>query len=86
MDESALDSLIDTLGGPEEGVPPSPVYTGPEVTVFHVFLFFYKIDLWNMSVVDDYYIDLVILSLLCWKEKQSLQGCILVLFSVIQKR
>ncbi|XP_014818068.1 PREDICTED: calpastatin isoform X2 [Calidris pugnax] len=32
MDESALDSLIDTLGGPEEDVPPSPVYTGPEVT------------------------------------------------------
>ncbi|NWQ83252.1 ICAL protein, partial [Columbina picui] len=32
MDESALDSLIDTLGGPEEHVPPSPVYTGPEVT------------------------------------------------------
>ncbi|NXN47664.1 ICAL protein, partial [Rhinoptilus africanus] len=31
MDESALDSLIDTLGGPEEDVPPSPVYTGPEV-------------------------------------------------------
>ncbi|KAK2523232.1 Cast [Columba guinea] len=32
MDESALDSLIDTLGGPEEHVPPSPVYSGPEVT------------------------------------------------------
>ncbi|NXT49037.1 ICAL protein, partial [Pluvianellus socialis] len=32
MDESALDSLIDTLGGPEEDVPASPVYTGPEVT------------------------------------------------------
>ncbi|NXS53456.1 ICAL protein, partial [Brachypteracias leptosomus] len=32
MDESALDSLINTLGGPEEDVPPSPVYTGPEVT------------------------------------------------------
>ncbi|KAM4638025.1 calpastatin isoform 2-T2 [Amazona ochrocephala] len=32
MDESALDSLIDTLGGPEEDVPTSPVYTGPEVT------------------------------------------------------
>ncbi|NWX15597.1 ICAL protein, partial [Aegotheles bennettii] len=32
MDESALDSLIDTLGGPEDDVPPSPVYTGPEVT------------------------------------------------------
>ncbi|NWU65664.1 ICAL protein, partial [Pterocles burchelli] len=32
MDESALDSLIDTLGGPEESVPTSPVYTGPEVT------------------------------------------------------
>ncbi|XP_009073599.1 PREDICTED: calpastatin, partial [Acanthisitta chloris] len=32
MDESALDSLIDTLGGPEEDVPPTPVYTGPEVT------------------------------------------------------
>ncbi|NXT81384.1 ICAL protein, partial [Zapornia atra] len=31
MDESALDSLIDTLGGPEEDVPTSPVYTGPEV-------------------------------------------------------
>ncbi|KFV69424.1 Calpastatin, partial [Dryobates pubescens] len=31
MDESALDSLIDTLGGPEDDVPPSPVYTGPEV-------------------------------------------------------
>lgn len=40
MDDSALDSLIDTLGGPEEHVPPSPVYTGPEVTVFHVFLCF----------------------------------------------
>ncbi|NXA49530.1 ICAL protein, partial [Nothocercus julius] len=32
MDESALDSLIDTLGGPEEDAPASPVYTGPEVT------------------------------------------------------
>ncbi|KAM6363102.1 calpastatin isoform 5-T5 [Pluvialis apricaria] len=32
MDESALDSLIDTLGEPEEDVPTSPVYTGPEVT------------------------------------------------------
>ncbi|XP_040397680.1 calpastatin isoform X4 [Cygnus olor] len=32
MDESALDSLIDTLGGPEEDEPTSPVYTGPEVT------------------------------------------------------
>ncbi|NXR00104.1 ICAL protein, partial [Sagittarius serpentarius] len=32
MDESALDSLIDTLAGPEEDVPISPVYTGPEVT------------------------------------------------------
>ncbi|NWS20736.1 ICAL protein, partial [Pachyramphus minor] len=32
MDESALDSLIDTLGGPEEDVPTTPIYTGPEVT------------------------------------------------------
>ncbi|NWS76332.1 ICAL protein, partial [Crotophaga sulcirostris] len=32
MDESALDSLIDTLGGLEEDAPPSPVYTGSEVT------------------------------------------------------
>ncbi|XP_021235605.1 calpastatin isoform X2 [Numida meleagris] len=32
MDESALDSLIDTLGGSEEDVAPSPVYTGPEIT------------------------------------------------------
>ncbi|KAM9262822.1 calpastatin isoform 3-T3 [Morus bassanus] len=32
MDESALDSLIDTLGGPEDDAPTSPVYTGPEVT------------------------------------------------------
>ncbi|NXL93357.1 ICAL protein, partial [Alectura lathami] len=32
MDESALDSLIDTLGGPEEDAPTSPVNTGPEVT------------------------------------------------------
>ncbi|NWU88614.1 ICAL protein, partial [Upupa epops] len=32
MDESALDSLIDTLGGPEEDAPASPVHTGPEVT------------------------------------------------------
>ncbi|NXW61892.1 ICAL protein, partial [Eurystomus gularis] len=32
MDESALDSLIDTLGGPGEDAPASPVYTGPEVT------------------------------------------------------
>ncbi|XP_030323339.1 calpastatin isoform X3 [Calypte anna] len=31
MDESALDSLIDTLGGPEDDVPTSPVYTGPAV-------------------------------------------------------
>ncbi|KFQ31727.1 Calpastatin, partial [Merops nubicus] len=31
MDESALDSLIDSLGGPEEDAPASPVYTGPEV-------------------------------------------------------
>lgn len=39
MDESALDSLIDTLGGPEEDEPTSPVYTGPEVTVFSFFIF-----------------------------------------------
>ncbi|NWY64826.1 ICAL protein, partial [Erithacus rubecula] len=32
MDESALDSLIDTLGGPEEDVSTNPVYTGPEIT------------------------------------------------------
>ncbi|XP_066037991.1 calpastatin isoform X1 [Chamaea fasciata] len=32
MDESALDNLIDTLGGPEEDVPTTPVYTGPEIT------------------------------------------------------
>ncbi|NWT26537.1 ICAL protein, partial [Cardinalis cardinalis] len=32
MDESALDSLIDTLGGPEEDVPTTPVFTGPEIT------------------------------------------------------
>ncbi|XP_052557476.1 calpastatin isoform X2 [Tympanuchus pallidicinctus] len=32
MDESALDSLIDTLGGSEEDVAPRPVYTGPEIT------------------------------------------------------
>ncbi|NWZ66792.1 ICAL protein, partial [Acrocephalus arundinaceus] len=32
MDESALDSLIDTLGGPEEDMPTTPVYTGPEIT------------------------------------------------------
>ncbi|NXE93818.1 ICAL protein, partial [Menura novaehollandiae] len=32
MDESVLDSLIDTLGGPEEDVPTTPVYTGPEIT------------------------------------------------------
>ncbi|NXT68010.1 ICAL protein, partial [Chaetops frenatus] len=32
MDESALDSLIDTLGGPEEDVPTTPIYTGPEIT------------------------------------------------------
>ncbi|NXU18158.1 ICAL protein, partial [Pardalotus punctatus] len=31
MDETALDSLIDTLGGPED-VPTTPVYTGPEIT------------------------------------------------------
>ncbi|XP_059580984.1 calpastatin isoform X3 [Alligator mississippiensis] len=30
--DAALDSLIDTLGGPEENAPPCPVYTGPEVT------------------------------------------------------
>ncbi|XP_068103597.1 calpastatin [Hyperolius riggenbachi] len=29
--DQALDSLIDTLGGPEEG-PPSPEFTGPEIT------------------------------------------------------
>ncbi|NXH56237.1 ICAL protein, partial [Rhabdornis inornatus] len=32
MDESALDSLVDTLGGPEKDVPTTPVYTGPEIT------------------------------------------------------
>uniref|UniRef100_A0A8D2NQT3 Calpastatin n=1 Tax=Zosterops lateralis melanops TaxID=1220523 RepID=A0A8D2NQT3_ZOSLA len=32
MDESALDNLIDSLGGPEEDVPTTPVYTGPEIT------------------------------------------------------
>uniref|UniRef100_A0A8D0GF92 Calpastatin n=1 Tax=Sphenodon punctatus TaxID=8508 RepID=A0A8D0GF92_SPHPU len=30
--DTALDDLIDTLGSPEENVPPSPVYTEPEVT------------------------------------------------------
>ncbi|XP_065406286.1 calpastatin isoform X28 [Chrysemys picta bellii] len=30
--DKALDDLIDTLGGSEEHVPPSPVYTGPEIT------------------------------------------------------
>ncbi|KAM7166852.1 calpastatin isoform 5-T6 [Macrochelys suwanniensis] len=30
--DKALDDLLDTLGGPEEHVPPSPVYTGPEIT------------------------------------------------------
>ncbi|CAM4562581.1 calpastatin isoform X3 [Caretta caretta] len=30
--DKALDDLIDTLGGPEEHVLPSPVYTGPEIT------------------------------------------------------
>ncbi|NXD10847.1 ICAL protein, partial [Nothocercus nigrocapillus] len=32
MDESALDSLIDTLGGPEEDAPAGSVYPGPVVT------------------------------------------------------
>uniref|UniRef100_A0A803YDD0 Calpastatin n=1 Tax=Meleagris gallopavo TaxID=9103 RepID=A0A803YDD0_MELGA len=32
MDESALDSLIDTLGGSEEDVATRPIYTGPEIT------------------------------------------------------
>ncbi|XP_063277653.1 calpastatin isoform X3 [Prinia subflava] len=32
MDESALDGLIDTLGGPEKDVPTTPIYTGPEIT------------------------------------------------------
>ncbi|XP_065601662.1 calpastatin isoform X2 [Cyrtonyx montezumae] len=32
MDESALDSLIDTLGGSEEDVASIPVYTGPEIS------------------------------------------------------
>ncbi|OXB75702.1 UNVERIFIED_CONTAM: hypothetical protein H355_016219 [Colinus virginianus] len=32
MDESALDSLIDTLGGTGEDVAPIPVYTGLEIT------------------------------------------------------
>jgi len=39
MDESALDSLIDTLGGSEEDVATRPVYTGPEITVFNTFQF-----------------------------------------------
>ncbi|XP_014426811.2 calpastatin isoform X2 [Pelodiscus sinensis] len=30
--DKALDDLIGTLGEPEEHVPPSPVYTGPEIT------------------------------------------------------
>ncbi|KAM8793361.1 calpastatin-like [Eudromia elegans] len=40
MDESALDSLIDTLGGPEEDGPAGPVYTGPEVMedIFKIYL------------------------------------------------
>lgn len=42
MDESALDSLIDTLGGSEEDVAPRPVYTGPEITVFSAFQCFGK--------------------------------------------
>lgn len=37
MDESALDSLIDTLGGSEEDVATRPIYTGPEITVFNTF-------------------------------------------------
>ncbi|NWQ71486.1 ICAL protein, partial [Neopipo cinnamomea] len=37
MDESALDSLIDTLGGPEEDMPTTPVYTGPEVTEYDIY-------------------------------------------------
>lgn len=44
MDESALDSLIDTLGGHEEDVPTSPVYTGPEVTVFCISNFYFLED------------------------------------------
>ncbi|NXK86646.1 ICAL protein, partial [Formicarius rufipectus] len=32
MDESALDSLIDTLGGLEDDVPTTPVYSGPVIT------------------------------------------------------
>lgn len=44
MDESALDSLIDTLGGPEDDVPTSPVYTGPEITVFYIFYFYFLED------------------------------------------
>ncbi|NXC35952.1 ICAL protein, partial [Campylorhamphus procurvoides] len=32
MDESALDSLIDTLSRPEDDLPTTPVYTGPVVT------------------------------------------------------
>ncbi|XP_077203786.1 calpastatin isoform X3 [Paroedura picta] len=30
-EKSALDALIDSLGGPEENEPPSPAYTGPTV-------------------------------------------------------
>lgn len=42
MDESALDSLIDTLGGLEEDEPTSPVYTGPEVTVLSFLILFFR--------------------------------------------
>lgn len=45
MDESALDSLIDTLGGPEEDVPTTPVYTGPEITVFYISHSYFKLHL-----------------------------------------
>ncbi|XP_050801669.1 calpastatin isoform X2 [Gopherus flavomarginatus] len=37
--DKALDDLIDTLGGPEEHVPPSPVYTGPEITDSYSFAY-----------------------------------------------
>ncbi|XP_042304251.1 calpastatin isoform X2 [Sceloporus undulatus] len=30
--DTALDDLIDTLGGPEENEPPAPAYTGPQVS------------------------------------------------------
>lgn len=84
MDESALDSLIDTLSELAEDTPASPVYTGPEVKVVHICYFCFLENSKIMSVVTHFYINPVFVALTCWEARQSLYGWVPVLFSIMQ--